>query len=170
MSKRQTTTIFRRGSPGVVSLGVFGWLSVLILPCTVALSDRNFSTVPTATAAIEVDHTHHHESSEHESVSADHHDGHSVHDGAKALIESNDECHGGHATAGPMESGCCCDVTALNGTDSDKLKQFSTAYAVAVSQQAVIPQHVARVISLHHGRPKQQTSPPVYLSTQRFRI
>ena len=151
---------------------MLAWLSVLIVPCTVASSGQTISAAPTASTEIEVDNAHHQESSTYQVASPNHHDNDSDRGGAKALVETNDECHGGHDTAGPMESGCCCDVTALSGTGTvaEKLQQFSTVFLVSVDQNVIQPQYQVRVVSEYHGPPGHRSSPPIYLSTQRFRI
>ena len=148
MRKRQTKTIFHRRSRRVVTVGVLAWLGVLIAPCTVALSAQDFSVAPTTFSASDADH----------------------HDRNETLVETNDECHGGHATLGPMESGCCCDVTVVSGADSGNLPQYSTVFAAPIDQPVVQPRRRARVVFRYHGPSKYQSSQPVYLSTQRFRI
>ncbi len=173
MSIPRSRSRFRRRAPGIVSLGILAWLSVLIVPCTVAVSGQSFST-PTVNAVVEADNTHHPKSSGRQGESADQLDGHGDHHSAQALVEAlveaNDECHSGHAAAGPMESGCCCDVTVLSGTDNEKPQQFAAVFEYPVDQLVAQLRQLTRVVSQYHGPPRHQSSPPVYLSTQRFRI
>lgn len=83
----------------------------------------------------------------------------------------HDDCHGAHSAATLSDDNCCCDVTtAATGSDLQKLQNITVLYAAPATHDFLKLALFQTVIVQEHGPPLHETSPPVYLTTQRFRI
>lgn len=164
MNTKPKSHLPHRRNARVTWVGVAALLSVLIAPCTVALSAPSF--LNNARSAVESDHQH---TSDHHGVeSGDHH---SEQPAQVAIADTDSGCHGGHGDGGALEDDCCCDVTGLASSNSAELQQPTTMVVGIISNLDIVDFSTMYFQTPRlRGPPRKDTSPPVYRTTQRIRI
>lgn len=88
----------------------------------------------------------------------------------ESLIETHDNCPSAKNDTPMAAEDCCCEVDAVRTNDTPQV--FKSIPWVAVTVEIPIdlrPMPTAHVIQSQRP-PTHETSPPVYLTTQRFRI
>ena len=164
MITKPMSRLTQRRNARVTWVGVVALLSVLIVPCTAALITPSF--LSNAEPAVE-DH-HQHTSDHHGVESGDHH---SEQPAQVAIADTDSGCHGGHGDGGALEDDCCCDVTGLASSNSAELQQPTTMVVGLTSSLNIVEFSAMNFHTPHlRGPPRKDTSPPVYLTTQRLRI
>lgn len=78
----------------------------------------------------------------------------------------HDSERSGHA----LEADCCCDLTAVFGSPSSNTAKFVMLPAVLPHPELVQPVIVSQLLDACQEIEPHETSPPIYLITQRFRI
>jgi hypothetical protein len=164
MKTQLNPRLAQRRKASVTWIGVTALLSVLIAPCTIALSAPSVFDTPAPAAEAPHQHTADH----HADVSEKHHSDETEHE---VVADSDSACHGGHGAGGALESDCCCDVTGLTASNSTELQPPTTVIVGITSSLDIVEFSAMNFHTLHlRGPPRKDASPPVYLTTQRIRI
>jgi hypothetical protein len=87
------------------------------------------------------------------------------------LTGGHDNCPNDDSDRSMPEDGCCCLLNVAGGVGESKPKPAAPVLilALAVAPEIVVLD-VRRAVALHPRSSLHQTSPPVYLATQRLRI
>ena len=83
---------------------------------------------------------------------------------------SQPDCHGTHADAESTASNCCCDLLSVTGGEAPKNQRVDLVAVSPLAHSLVPTFSFATVIFRAHPPPQADAEPPVYLTTQRFRI
>jgi len=88
-----------------------------------------------------------------------------------AVVEaSQPDCHGTHAEADSATPNCCCDPLSITGGEAPKSQRVDLVAATPLAHTLMLTLSI--VTAIDNARPPSHadSGPPVYFSTQRFRI
>lgn len=81
------------------------------------------------------------------------------------------DCHGVHAeTEANSTAECCCDPLTITGGEGPKTQRAELVAASPLAFPIALVPLTAVVLDRAHPPPSIDIGPPVYLTTQRFRI
>jgi len=83
---------------------------------------------------------------------------------------SQQNCHGTHADADSATPDCCCDPLSITGGEGPKTQRADLVAATPLPHTLMLTFSLATASDNVHPPPLADAGPPVYLSTQRFRI
>lgn len=83
---------------------------------------------------------------------------------------SQQDCHGTHADADSATPDCCCDPLSITGGEAPKSQRVDMVAATPLAHTLMLTMSLVTACNNAHPPPLADTGPPVYLSTQRFRI
>ena len=80
------------------------------------------------------------------------------------------DCHGTHADADSVTPDCCCDPLSITGGEAPKTQRADLVAATPLAHTLKLSLSLVTASDNVHPPPMADAGPPVYLSTQRFRI
>lgn len=91
---------------------------------------------------------------------------------AEVLVAESSQpiCHGTHADAESTLPNCCCDPLSITGGETPKIQRVDLVAVPPLTHSFVSTFELATVFFSAHPPPPTDPGPPVYLTTQRFRI
>ena len=83
---------------------------------------------------------------------------------------SQQDCHGTHADVDSATPDCCCDPLSITGGEAPKTQRADLVVATPPAHTLMLTLSLVAASDNVHPPPLADAGPPVYLSTQRFRI
>jgi hypothetical protein len=83
---------------------------------------------------------------------------------------SQQDCHGMHADADFATPDCCCDPLSITSGEAPKSQRVDLVAATPLAHAPMLTLSLVTTTDNAHPPPQVDAGPPVYLTTQRFRI
>ena len=80
------------------------------------------------------------------------------------------DCHGAHTEADSATPNCCCDPLSITGGEAPKTQRADLVAATPLAHTLMLTLSIVTATDSAHPPPQADAGPPVYLTTQRFRI